>query len=207
MGQATSVTNRTPRQSPAPARRRGDLLDAALRLFAARGVEATSVAAITEAAGLSKGSFYRYFSSREELVGALKARFVDELLAAVAGFVERVGDEDWWSLVDDFVAAMVDALLDRRELIDLFAAQPSSTAAADLFVEAEDRIDAFIAAGIAAGVDAGAFTVADPAMTATLLQHAVSATVEHAIVHDTGLDRDRLVAAAQRLARAALRGG
>ena len=203
----TGVTSVRPRrQSPAPERRRGDLLDAATRLFAAKGIEATSVADITAAAGVAKGSFYRYFASREELLAALKARFIDDLLAEVAVFAERIGDGDWWSLADDFVAAMVDALLGRRDLIRIFSAQPGSDATVALFLEGEERIDEFIAAGVQLGIDAGVFAVDDPAMTATLLQHAISATVEHAIVHGTPVERDRLVAAAQRLVRAALAG-
>ena len=201
------VAVRERRQSPAPARRRGDLLDAAARLFAADGVDATSVAAIAEAAGVAKGSFYRYFASREELVAALKQRFVDELLAEVSGFADRLGVDDWWTLVDEFVARMVEALVERRDLIRIFAAQPSGEGAIELFLESEERIDAVIAGGIEVGAEAGVFEVADPAMTATLLQHAVTATVEHAIVHGTEADWARLTRAAQRLTRAALSGG
>lgn len=208
MGQVTSVAAARPRrQSPAPERRRGDLLDAATRLFATQGVETTPVAAIAEAAGVAKGSFYRYFASREELIAALKVRFIDDLLGAVAGFVDRVGTEDWWVLTDDFVARMVDALLERRDLIRIFSAQPRTEESARLFTDCEDRIDAVIAAGVRLGTDAGVFRVLDPEATATLLQHAVSATVEHAVVHGSDLDRDRIVAAAQRLVRAGLRDG
>ncbi len=211
MRQVTPVapSERPRRQSPAPERRRGDLLDAAAALFAAHGIEATSVAAIAEAAGVAKGSFYRYFASREELLAALKVRFVDDLLAAVTGFADRLvgGADDWWRLSDEFVAAMVTALFDRRDLIRVFSAQPSTPENVALFTDTEERIDAFIAAGIEAGVATGEFRVADPAATATLLQHALFSTVEHAIVHGRGLDADRLVAAMQRLTRAALREG
>lgn len=208
MRQVTPVAGERPRrQSPAPERRRGDLLDAAARLFAAEGVEATSVAAIAEAAGVAKGSFYRYFASREELIAALKARFIDEVLAEVTGFADRVGVDDWWRLADEFVERMARALLDRRDLIRIFAAQPSTDEAADYFTECEERIDAFVAAGIEAGVAAGAFRVADPLATATLLQHALSSTVEHQVVHRGHIDVERVVAAAQRLTRAALRDG
>ena len=194
------------RQSPAPERRRADLLDAAARLFAAQGVDGTSVAAIAEAAGVAKGSFYRYFASREELVAALKQRFVDDFLSEVSGFAERIGIDDWWTLVDAFVARMVEALVERRDLIRIFAAQPSGDGAIELFLESEERIDAVVAGGIRAGNEAGVFAVDDPEMTATLLQHAVTATVEHAIVHGSDADWPRLTKAAQRLARAALSG-
>ncbi len=47
------------------------LLDAALLLFLARGVEGVSVDDITRAADVAKGSFYRYFKDQEGLVEAL----------------------------------------------------------------------------------------------------------------------------------------
>lgn len=47
------------------------LLDAALLLFLARGVEGVSVDDITRAADVAKGSFYRYFKDQEALVEAL----------------------------------------------------------------------------------------------------------------------------------------
>jgi AcrR family transcriptional regulator len=165
------------------------------------------VAAIAEAAGVAKGSFYRYFASREELVAALKQRFVDELLTEVSGFVDRIGVDGWWELTDAFVARMVQSLVERRDLIRVFAAQPSGDGSIELFLESEERIDAVIAAGIRAGIDAGVFAVVDPEMTATLLQHGVSSTVEHAIVHGGDEDWERLTLAAQRLARAALAAG
>lgn len=51
--------------------KRQRLLDAALPLFLARGVEGVSVDDITRAARMAKGSFYRYFQSQEALVDAL----------------------------------------------------------------------------------------------------------------------------------------
>lgn len=47
------------------------LMDAALKLFLERGIEGTTIDDITKAAGTAKGSFYRYFSSKAALVGAL----------------------------------------------------------------------------------------------------------------------------------------
>ncbi len=49
-------------------KRRGELIEAALRLWAERGYDATSVEAIARTAGLSKGSFYVYFPSKLALL-------------------------------------------------------------------------------------------------------------------------------------------
>lgn len=71
---------------PAPTRR-DELLDVAQRLFARHGYDNTSVDQITAELGVSKGAFYHYFDSREDLVEALACRFArvtakqaDELL-------------------------------------------------------------------------------------------------------------------------------
>jgi AcrR family transcriptional regulator len=49
------------------------LLSAAEQLFLARGIEDVSIDDITRAADVAKGSFYRYFPSKEALVRALLA--------------------------------------------------------------------------------------------------------------------------------------
>ena len=62
---------------PAPARRpaRGQLLEAAARLFYAHGVAATGIDAITAEAGVAKKSLYNNFKSKADLVAAyLEAR-------------------------------------------------------------------------------------------------------------------------------------
>jgi AcrR family transcriptional regulator len=53
------------------ARNRDALVAAARRLFAAGGAEATTIAAITEAADLGFGTFYRYFADKEAILAAV----------------------------------------------------------------------------------------------------------------------------------------
>lgn len=65
-----------PRTKP-EAERREDFLDAAQDLFLGEGYEATSVERITRAAGVAKGTFYLYFRSKEELLLALRNRFME----------------------------------------------------------------------------------------------------------------------------------
>jgi len=47
--------------------RKQELLDAALQLFYEKGYEKTSVNDIIEKVGVSKGAFYYYFKSKEEV--------------------------------------------------------------------------------------------------------------------------------------------
>ncbi len=81
--------NRTlSRQERRKLRTRQRILDAARRVIAARGYEATGVLDITEAADVSKGTFYLYFKDKEDLTRtlimegfkALRAHVINDLL-------------------------------------------------------------------------------------------------------------------------------
>jgi AcrR family transcriptional regulator len=57
---------------------------AARALFLERGFDGTTIEDITEAADVSKRSFFDYFPSKEEVVFAWQDKFADELADAVA---------------------------------------------------------------------------------------------------------------------------
>lgn len=63
--------------------RRAQILDAALVVFNARGFHAARMEDIVQQTGLSKGTLYWYFKSKEELVAALMRRLFMEDLAAL----------------------------------------------------------------------------------------------------------------------------
>jgi AcrR family transcriptional regulator len=68
------------------ARTRASLLGAAQRLMQRQGVEATSVAQITEAADVGLGTFYLHFESKVEMLAAV----VTEMVRAHRTEVERI---------------------------------------------------------------------------------------------------------------------
>ena len=59
------------------ARTREELVDAADRLFTTNGFHATSVDAVADAAGYTKGAVYSNFASKEDLFFAVYERRVD----------------------------------------------------------------------------------------------------------------------------------
>ena len=79
-------------------RNRAALVGAGLALFAAQGFTATTVDQIAGAAGLSKGAFYNYFRSKEDLalaacVGALQeAEARLPALLALPSLPDRLGE-------------------------------------------------------------------------------------------------------------------
>jgi AcrR family transcriptional regulator len=73
-------------------RTRAALLAAARRLFAARGVDATTVAEIAEEADIAVGSFYNYFSSKDELLAALLETLLTAQRRELESRQAQVGD-------------------------------------------------------------------------------------------------------------------
>ncbi|MGY1810737.1 TetR/AcrR family transcriptional regulator [Blastococcus sp. SYSU D00669] len=70
--------------------RRDQILDAATERFAANGFQATGMADVIAASGLSAGAVYRYFRSKDELIEAI----VDRVLGRAAQRFETFLDED-----------------------------------------------------------------------------------------------------------------
>jgi AcrR family transcriptional regulator len=70
-----SVTSRAVNELPLTERqwiRRGELLEAARRVFERDGYHGTTVSAVVQAAGLSQGAFYLYFSDKKAVFAALQ---------------------------------------------------------------------------------------------------------------------------------------
>ncbi len=76
----------------AKAARRADILAAAKRVFAARGYHATTIADIARSAGLSYGSIYWYYESKEVLFHALMSAEATALRSHIAVAVSRAPD-------------------------------------------------------------------------------------------------------------------
>lgn len=79
-----------PQDSDSPTRDR--LLDAAEEAMLSRGYVAATVDGICSAAGLTKGSFFHYFSSKEDLGKVLLERFAQKQHAAFLEACEAVED-------------------------------------------------------------------------------------------------------------------
>jgi len=79
---------KVPRPLPLPQRKRQlvrqEIARAAWLLFAERGYEDTTVAEIARAAGISRRSFFRYFSSKEDVVIGTSDALAEDVLAAFA---------------------------------------------------------------------------------------------------------------------------
>lgn len=62
---------------------RGHILNIAIKLFNKKGYEKTSLEEIISASGISKGTFYHYFSSKEALLDYFSDRMNNQLLPEI----------------------------------------------------------------------------------------------------------------------------
>lgn len=73
-----------------PEARPREILDAALRVFAARGYAATRLEDVAAAAGVTKGTIYYYFDNKEDLLVQLVAGRDREIFADLETLMKRV---------------------------------------------------------------------------------------------------------------------
>jgi TetR/AcrR family transcriptional regulator, cholesterol catabolism regulator len=72
--------------------RREVILDAAAKLFAAKGVSASTVREIADAVGMRSGSLYHHFDSKASMVEAIIVEYLDDLLKRNATVVAANSD-------------------------------------------------------------------------------------------------------------------
>jgi len=164
------VPTERPRRQPAEVRRE-QILDAAERAFLASGFAATTVADVAEAAGLAKGTVYLHFASKNDLIAALRARYLERFEAAI-GSQQRSARKRLLQAVH----GLFEFSAEHHELHHV------------LFLEAgfsED--DAFAGARrlvtdiVRAGVEQGEFTVDDADVAAVFVLHGVHGALVHAM--------------------------
>lgn len=72
--------------------RRAVILDKAAELFARKGLAATTVREIGEAAGILSGSIYHHFDSKDTIIDAIVSGYFDDLLTRYDDALEQGSD-------------------------------------------------------------------------------------------------------------------
>lgn len=91
----------TPAQlGPRARRRRERILEAASTLFARQGIERTRVDDLLEEAGIARATFYRAFSSLDEVVEALYLQYQRQVVERLAESLSHVGERGLGAVVD-----------------------------------------------------------------------------------------------------------
>jgi AcrR family transcriptional regulator len=189
-----------PRTKPATVRRE-ELMDAAQALFLDKGFDETSVEEIVRQADVAKGTFYFYFKTKDDVLQALRERFVEKFHERVEGAVAACAPDDWTGRLDAWIEAAVNGYLDEFTLHDLVFHEfrPSSRRARH-----DNPVTEHLTALIAAGAKAGAWVSHSPRLTAAMLFSAFGGAVDDDIVSPARMSRKRLTAEVRAFCRMAL---
>jgi AcrR family transcriptional regulator len=155
--------------------RRDELMSAAEHLFLKRGVARVTIEQITSGANVAKGTFYLYFSSKDEVLGALRDLFAQQLLAKIRTAIAKKRTDDWKGKLAAWVDACVSGYLDSMRLHDiLFYGSPPPARHGLVKNIVIDHLDELLQSG----VHARAWSIGDPHLTAVFLFNGLHSVVD-----------------------------
>ncbi|MEF3696096.1 TetR/AcrR family transcriptional regulator [Desulfolutivibrio sp.] len=177
-------------------KRRATLLDTAQTVFLEKGYEATTVNDILDAAGLSKGGFYHHFKSKDDVLDALRVRYTRRFLCTVEARVAALPADAMQERFQEWIRAYLDAYFATYTVHDLVYHSVHWNRSS----EDREAVIASVARLLEQGMTQGAWRLAAPKFTATLIYAAIHGMADEAIASRT----DNPPEVAQRL-HAALR--
>jgi AcrR family transcriptional regulator len=181
----------TPRRGR-PGYDREQVLTIAVRLFNQQGYDATSVADLAQALGLTKSALYHHFSSKDELLGLA----LDEALTGLEGALDaaEAGHTSAAERLRAVISGAVDVLADHLPEVTLLLRVRGNSATEQAALERRRVFDARVAALVAAAQQEGwVRTDVDAAVATRLIFGMVNSVVEW-YRPDGQLGRDELAA-------------
>lgn len=159
-----------------------DLMSAAAALFIAKGVEATTIDDIVSRAGVAKGTFYHYFSTKSDVLIALRNRFTQEFLTRVAAAIGACAADNHAGRLSAWLRGAVGTYLANVELHDVvFHDFPHSQRQS----QEKDDVVAQIVAVLEDGRKAGVWVFPDARSAALIVFDGMHAVVDDAVVSGT----------------------
>jgi len=198
----------TPRWRRRKEARPGEILEAALGVFAERGFAAAKLTEIARRAGVSKAALYLYFETKEDLFRAVARTLVAPNLAAMAEAPEAT-EAPFAELATTLLAGAAELLADGRPLSIIRMVLAESRNFPDLArIWREDVVEPvlLLVAGLIVRAQArGEVVAGDPRLFAfSLMGPLVMGGLFHAVFGETGAPD--LSALAAQHGRAALHG-
>jgi AcrR family transcriptional regulator len=138
--------------------RRAELLAIAAELFAERGLRATTVRDIADAAGILSGSLYHHFDSKESMVDEILRGFLDALFGRYRAIVAEKLDPR--ATFEAIVVASFEAIDAHHAAVAIYQAEARHLADQPRFAYIRERLVEFRKLWhdvLRAGVKAGAF--------------------------------------------------
>lgn len=167
-----------PRTKPAEVRL-DELMDAAQQLFIDKGYDATTVSDIVRDAEVAKGTFYHYFTSKNEILSALRERFTRHFIERIQQEIDACPDQDSIGRLHAWCHAGVAAYVDGMVLHDVLYHDHHYHTRGN---KDRDAVLDQILQILTKGIEQGAWTLENPRLTAILMYHGMHGAVDDAMV-------------------------
>ncbi len=174
-----SARKTAPSRTKPPEVRLDELMGAAEALFLEKGVDATTISEITEAAGVAKGTFYVYFPSKQEMLMALGERYVRQFLHVLDEAIGACAQDDWVGRLRAWIHTNVATYLRTYRVHDIVFTHPHHHAREG---HTENEVVQQLQRILQAGAAAGAWKLDNPRMTALLIYAGVHCATDDAIL-------------------------
>ncbi|KCZ86090.1 regulatory protein TetR [Hyphomonas adhaerens MHS-3] len=161
---------------------RAILVDAAMRVFAEKGLEAATNAEVFSEAGVSRGTFYNYFETKEDLLKAVASELVDQLNDQIDSYTEEI------SGTPERLAWTFGSFLNRTKADPVWARVILSIAAMNFPHPVGASTGANIARDMQAGRDQGLFTLEDDEVAINIMVGTVTQAMHSTLAGRTGPD-------------------
>lgn len=167
------------------------IVDAAAQLFSDKGYHSTSISHVIARAGISRGTFYLYFDSKESLFLELMDRFIREIIDVVK-VVDPAAPEPERRIAEN-LRRVVDVVFDNRDLTLLVFRQTLGT---NPEVDAKLRrlygfLSEMVEGALINGAASGLTRRVNAPLVATALIGAMKEVFFRLLVEEAELDHDR----------------
>jgi AcrR family transcriptional regulator len=178
-----------------PANKHGDkkreLLLIAEKLFIEKGFQQTSVDDILLASGISKGGFYHYFKSKDELL----SESINSLLDEVVVMLQKIANDDKLGAKDKLNSFFVEKSRFQSSKHDyaklLGAIMQTEVSQYIFYITMSNKFVPLLARIIRQGVDEGVFNVEFPEETADILTRVISSAVQSPLYYSNLNDAEK----------------
>ncbi|MCA1034338.1 MULTISPECIES: TetR/AcrR family transcriptional regulator [Bacillus] len=134
------------------------ITEQSIRLFDKKGFSETSIQDIVDSIGVTKGTFYYYFSSKEELLMDIHLRYIDDLLSQQEKILKN-SNADCKGKLYDVVAMLIGSIENQGASAKVFFREIRNLSEERLgqIIPKRDRFRTNIEALIAEGIRNGEF--------------------------------------------------
>ncbi len=174
-----------------PEERKQELIDTAERLFLEKGYEQTTVADIVREIEVAQGTFYYYFSSKEEILEAIIEKDITALEENVRQIMSRE-DANAAVKLNAVVNSIIGISASRREIMDYLYEESNAVMHEKMERHTIERLVPLMTSVVAEGTRAGIFDVQYPTESVEFLLATLVYFFHHPEIFKDPMHREKM---------------